>query len=60
MLLYQVIYQETFQYSQKNLIDISISNDFYTPRNEVRGGILDSACLSVCLSVCPSVRLSVR
>ena len=27
----------------------------YTPRNEVRGGILDSACLSVCLSVCPSV-----
>ena len=31
----------------------------YTPRNEVRGGILDSACLSVCLSVCPSVCLSV-
>ena len=32
----------------------------YTPRNEVRGGILDSPCssirLSVCLSVCPSVR----
>ena len=28
----------------------------YTPRNEVRGGILDSPCLSVC----PSVRLSVR
>ena len=28
---------------------------YYTPRNEVRGGILDSACLSVC----PSVRLSV-
>ena len=28
---------------------------FYTPRNEVRGGILDSPCLSVCLSV----RLSV-
>ena len=27
----------------------------YTPRNEVRGGILDSACLSVRLSVCPSV-----
>ena len=27
----------------------------YTPRNEVRGGILDSPCLSVC----PSVRLSV-
>ena len=27
----------------------------YTPRNEVSGGILDSACLSVC----PSVRLSV-
>ena len=26
----------------------------YTPRNEVRGGILDSACLSVCLSVCQS------
>ena len=25
---------------------------FYTPRNEVRGGILDSPCLSVCLSVC--------
>ena len=29
---------------------------FYTPRNEVRGGILDSACLSVRLSVCLSVR----
>ena len=32
---------------------------YYTPRNEVRGGILDSACLSVCPSVCLSVRLSV-
>ena len=32
---------------------------FLYPRNEVRGGILDSPCLSVCLSVCPSVRLSV-
>ena len=35
----------------------------YTPRNEVRGGILESPCpsvrLSVCLSVCLSVRLSV-
>ena len=29
--------------------------DFYTPRNEVRGGILDSPCLSVCPSVCLSV-----
>ena len=28
---------------------------YYTPRNEVRRGILDSPCLSVCLSVCPSV-----
>ena len=27
--------------------------DYYTPRNEVRGGILDSPCLSVRLSVCP-------
>ena len=31
----------------------------YTPRNEVRGGILESPCPSVCpsvrLSVCPSV-----
>ena len=26
---------------------------YYTPRNEVRGGILDSPCLSVCPSVCP-------
>ena len=33
--------------------------NFYTPRNEVRGGILESPCLSVCLSVRPSVRLSV-
>ena len=32
----------------------------YTPRNEVRGGILDSACLSVCPSVCLSVCLSVN
>ena len=32
----------------------------YTPRNEVRGGILDSACLSVRLSVCLSVCLSVN
>ena len=37
----------------------SILESIYTPRNEVRGGILDSPCLSVCLSVCPSVRLSV-
>ena len=29
--------------------------DHYTPRNEVRGGILDSPCLSVRLSVCLSV-----
>ena len=29
----------------------------YTPRNEVRGGILDSPCLSVRLSVCLSVCL---
>ena len=29
------------------------------PRNEVRGGILDSPCLSVCPSVCLSVCLSV-
>ena len=28
---------------------------YYTPRNEVRGGILDSPCLSVRLSVCLSV-----
>ena len=28
---------------------------YYTPRNEVRGGILESPCPSVCLSVCPSV-----
>ena len=28
---------------------------YYTPRNEVRGGILDSPCLSVCPSVCLSV-----
>ena len=33
----------------------SISLYFYTPRNEVRGGILESPCPSVCLSV----RLSV-
>ena len=31
----------------------------YTPRNEVRGGILESPCPSVCPSVRPSVRLSV-
>ena len=29
---------------------------YYTPRNEVRGGILDSPCLSVCPSVCLRVR----
>ena len=38
---------------------VQIMFDFYTPRNKVRGGILDSACLSVCpsvcLSFCPSV-----
>ena len=35
-------------------------HDYYTPRNEVRGGgILESPCPSVCLSVCLSVRLSV-
>ena len=28
---------------------------FYTPRNEVRGGILDSPCLSVCPYVCLSI-----
>ena len=33
---------------------------YYTLRNEVRGGILDSACLSVRLSVCLSVCLSVN
>ena len=35
--------------------------DYYTPHNEVRGGILDSPCLSLCLSVsvCLSVCLSV-
>ena len=33
--------------------------DFYTPRNEVRGGILESPCPSVHPSVCPSVRPSV-
>ena len=32
-----------------------MQQNFYTPRNEVRGGILDSACLSVRLSVCLSV-----
>ena len=31
-------------------------DDNYTPRNEVRGGILDSPCLSVRPSVCLSVR----
>ena len=29
---------------------------YYTPRNEVRGGILESPCPSVCPSVRPSVR----
>ena len=32
----------------------------YTPRNEVRGGILESPCPSIGLSVCLSVRLSDR
>ena len=32
---------------------------YYTPRNKVRGGILDSPCLSICLPVRLSVRLSV-
>ena len=27
-------------------------DSFYTPRNEIRRGILDSPCLSVCPSVC--------
>ena len=27
---------------------------FYTPRNEVRGGILESPCPSICPSVCPA------
>ena len=31
---------------------ISIFIFLYPPRNEVRGGILDSPCLSVRLSVC--------
>ena len=34
--------------------------NYYTPCNEVRGGILDSACLSVRLSVCLSICLSVN
>ena len=33
--------------------------DIYTPRNEVSGGILDSACLFVCPSVCLSVNFFV-
>ena len=34
--------------------------NYYTPCNEVKGGILDSACLSVCPSVRLSVNLCVR
>ena len=43
----------------KTLCGIINLHHHYTLRNEVRGGILDSPCLSVCPSVCPSVCLSV-
>ena len=33
---------------------ISMTQPRYTPRNEVRGGILESPCPSVCPSVCPA------
>ena len=45
------VYRFKFQFGR---VELTISYN-YTPRNEVRGGILDSPCLSVCLSVCPSV-----
>ena len=45
--------------SMLNMHMLILMTDFYTPRNEVRGGILDSPCLSVCPSVCLSVRPSV-
>ena len=42
----------------------STNMDYYTPHNKVRGGILDSPCLSVCpsvrLSICLSVTFRVR
>ena len=38
------------KWSDKSTYIIPLS--CYTPRNEVRGGILDSPCLSVCPSVC--------
>ena len=38
------------------MMSVIIIPSFYTLRNEVRGGMLDSACLSVRLSVCLSVR----
>ena len=39
------------------LVDANLQVDFFTPTNEVKGGILVSVCLSVCLSDClsPSV-----
>ena len=40
-------------YYSLDLQSIAFLQSYYTPRNEVRGGILDSACLSVRLSVCP-------
>ena len=49
------------QYRWQAIIWTNADLIYYTPRNEVRGGILDSPCLSVCLSVrlsvCPSVCL---
>ena len=50
----KIIIKKLWQVTWQN--DSQRVDDFYTLRNEVRGGILDS----LCLSVCPSVRLSVR
>ena len=53
------IFDVTMRHKWDNCVKcLSVSVDmwnFYTPRNEVRGGILESPCPSVCLSVCPSV-----
>ena len=37
--------------SHEDLNNVQLKCPFYTPSNEVSGGILDSPCLSVCLSV---------
>ena len=51
---HRLLPESLLTYCQLNHLEqTSMKQCIYTPRNEVRWGILDSPCLSVCLSVCP-------